>query len=243
MTLKEILDYYAGLLIVQYRIKPKARATIRLLTNQAACNGLVEAERTCFDLDTAQGAQLDVLGRIVGVPRNVYGLDLAHEYFSFTRYLTSEASVGFGRYNAQPEEELFYRYNNYAIYTLTDFEMRTMIYLKIIFNNKYSSFKHLKDAIYAKFGNDIDIAESPLGIDTSGFTYWNFTRYSGSPASTGWGRYSDSPFTGNMYRYAFSGLMQMTYRVKSQYANAIAAAVFLHIIPKPMGVRVNVVYN
>lgn len=202
----------------------------------------MQTEQDCFDLDTAYGVQLTVLGKIVGVPRNVYGLDLAHTYFNFTRALTSIASNGFGRANEQPDSLLFYRAHNYAIYTMTDFEMRTAIYLKIIFNNKYSSFKDLKEAIYAKFGNDINIGESPIGRDTSGYTYFNFTRSSGTPASNGFARASDDPYIDYFYRGAYSGLMQITYTVKNMYANAIAAAIYLKIIPKPMGVGVNAIY-
>jgi hypothetical protein len=243
MELHEILEYYSGLLIVQYRGKEKAINTTRVFANQSVCDGIMEAEKICFDLDTALGAQLTVLGKIIGVERNVYGLDLGHVFFNFTRYLGSPASYGFGRYNVQPDAYLFYRYNNYAIYTLTDFEMRALIYLKIIFNNKYSSFKRIKEALWAKFRDQIDIAESPLGVDTDGYTFFNFTRYSGTPASTGFGRYGDDPYIDYIYRYAYSGLMQLTYQVKTIYQNAVEAAVFLNIIPKPMAVRVNVVYN
>jgi hypothetical protein len=233
MELQEILEYYSGLLIVQYREKEKAINTTRVFVNQSVCDGIMEAEKICFDLDTALGAQLTVLGKIIGVERNVYGLDLGHVFFNFTRYLGSPASYGFGRYNAQPDADLFYRYNNYAIYTLTDFEMRALIYLKIIF----------KEALWAKFRDQIDIAESPLGVDTDGYTFFNFTRYSGTPASVGFGRYEDDPYIDYIYRYAYSGLMQLTYQVKTIYQNAVEAAVFLNIMPKPMGVQVNVVYN
>lgn len=243
MTLDQILDYYAGLLIIQYRIKPKAKATVRLIVNQTVCDGLVQVEQGCFDLDTAIGIQLDILGKIVGVQRNIYGLDLGHTYFNFTRYVGTPASEGFGRYSEQPDEDLFYRYGIYGIYTLTDFELRALIYLKIIFNNKYSSFKNIKEAIYVKFGSDIDVAESPLGIDFSGYTFWNFTRYSGTPDSNGFGRYSDAPYVYYDYRYAYSGLMQLTYRVNEVYRNAFESGVYLNIIPKPMGVTVNAVYN
>ena len=243
MQLSDILDYYSQQLIYQYRLKSKAKSTIRLLANQAVCDGLVQEEQSCFDLDTAMGAQLTILGNIVGVPRNVYGLDLGHVYFSFTRYLTSEASIGFGRYNEQPDTDVWLRYASYGIYTLIDFELRALIRLKIIFNTTYSSFKELKEKIYAVFGNDINIAESPVGRDTSGFTYFNFTRYSGVPASNGFGRYSDDPYLYYWYRFAYSGLMQLTYTVKSIYINAIAAAVFLNIMPHPCAVKVNVVYN
>jgi hypothetical protein len=163
MTNQQVLDYYTSKLIVQYRTKPNALATIELLANLAFCDGLMEVEPTCFDLETAVGAQLDILGRIVGVPREVYGLDLEHTFFNFTRYIAEPTSIGFGRYADDPySADLFWRYNflNSAVYTLTDVELLTLIKLKIILNNIYSSFKNLKEAIYDFFGSDIDVMDN-----------------------------------------------------------------------------------
>lgn len=58
----------------QYRNKPKAVAwyniTRRLATELAST---IEAVRVMYNIDTAQGAQLDILGRIVVIPRSFVG--------------------------------------------------------------------------------------------------------------------------------------------------------------------------
>jgi len=61
-----------NLLIKQYWEKPKAKAEIefRAQTWQTVSDFLAALD-PAFDLDNAVGAQLDVLGRIVGISRNV----------------------------------------------------------------------------------------------------------------------------------------------------------------------------
>ena len=233
MDIEAIKNYYGGLLIVQYKTKPKAQATVRLLAALPNGDGLLDQEMACFDLNTAVGVQLDILGRIVGVQREVYGLDLEHTFFSFTRYDGEPDSIGFGRYTDNPySTDLFLRYNNWAVYTLTDFELRTLIKLKIIFNNAYSSLKDLKEGLYAAFAGDIDVVE-PTPYAEDGFS---LTRYNASPASVGFGRYDDDPYSGNVLRYSQYEVMKLDFYYKAIYTNAWAAAEFLGIVPKPMGV-------
>jgi hypothetical protein len=241
----DVLDKYAGLLIIQYRYLPKASATMRLIANQNVCDGLPFTEQNCFDLDTASGEQLTVLGKIIGVPRDVSGLDLAHTFFAFVRYNDTSAGIGFGRYKTSPyPSDLWYRYNNYAIYTTSDFELRSLIRLKIISNNTYMSLKNLVELITDVFGTDITVGESAKSLDASLYTFFNFTRYSPIIMNTGFGRYSDSPYpTGLWYRYVYFALMTLTYRVKTKYQTVMTVADYLNIIPKPMSVKVNVVFN
>ncbi len=161
MTLTELQDYYANQLIAQYRGLNKASNTMRLVANMSLCDGLMLVEPTCFDLDTAIGAQLTILGNIVGAPRNVIGLDLVHTFFQFTRYAGSPAGVGFGRYNSNPyPTSIFKRYHSGETYTLTDFEMRYLIKLKIIYNNTWTSTKYLIEALWNLFGSAVSVVDN-----------------------------------------------------------------------------------
>lgn len=65
-------DYYANLLIIQYNGLPKASQTIRLLTEVASGDEILNQLPEAFDVDTAVGAQLDLIGQFVGADR--YGL-------------------------------------------------------------------------------------------------------------------------------------------------------------------------
>ncbi|MBO7735892.1 MAG: DUF2612 domain-containing protein [Methanobrevibacter sp.] len=69
--MSEYTDYYADLLILQYKTQPKARATISALTEKVIADGLLLDVINGFNLLTAEGKQLDLLGKYIGLSRNV----------------------------------------------------------------------------------------------------------------------------------------------------------------------------
>lgn len=72
MTDQQIIDYYANLLVLQYRGKPKAYATIQTLVTPVIMDQLPTQVLNAFSLNTAVGVQLDVIGKYQGVTRNGY---------------------------------------------------------------------------------------------------------------------------------------------------------------------------
>lgn len=69
---QDFINQYTLLLIKQYWEKPKAKAEIELLMSTwSESYSLFSSFEDAFDLDLAIGNQLDIIGRIVGVPRNV----------------------------------------------------------------------------------------------------------------------------------------------------------------------------
>jgi hypothetical protein len=72
MTTSEIIAYYVNLLIMQYKGKPRAEAHIETLVEPVVRNQLFLQIQNAFDIDTAIGAQLDVLGKYAGVQRASY---------------------------------------------------------------------------------------------------------------------------------------------------------------------------
>lgn len=93
-----LTDEYTALLIKQYWEKPKAFAEIELgASTWDKVRGLLASLDNAFDLDFAVGAQLDVLGRIVGIPREVPDV-IAKTYFGFS---INPDNLGFAdRFNA-----------------------------------------------------------------------------------------------------------------------------------------------
>jgi hypothetical protein len=157
-----ILKYYSDLLVVQYKGKPKAVATVQAAVKCSICDGLLQQLATSFDLDTATGDQLTLIGKIVGVPREVIGFDLSHTFFQMVGYSEDPTGrIGMGSYSDDPyTESLFKRYIDNASYSLSDFEMLSLIKMKIICNNSGSSFKDIKEALYTYFQGGIDILPS-----------------------------------------------------------------------------------
>jgi hypothetical protein len=79
-----LLAETTNLLIKQYWEKPKAKAEIELLASTSEkTRAFLAALDPAFDLDNAVGAQLDVLGRIVGISRNVPAV-VPKVYFGFS---------------------------------------------------------------------------------------------------------------------------------------------------------------
>lgn len=83
MTADELADYYRNLLILQYKGQPKARATIKALAKEAIGEPLTlfPDVRDVWDLETAVGAQLDILGNVHGLKRYINNIDLSKDYF------------------------------------------------------------------------------------------------------------------------------------------------------------------
>jgi len=77
MNLTDTINYYANLLIIQYRNKPKAVATIKAIVSLFLSDDIFLQVQDAFDLDTAVGVQLDVLGKYTGVSRRGYAFDRA----------------------------------------------------------------------------------------------------------------------------------------------------------------------
>lgn len=69
INIDDVINYYQNLLIVQYNQKEKAKAEIGLFTEQLLNNDIYSQVAEGFDLDTAVGNQLDILGKLIGVNR------------------------------------------------------------------------------------------------------------------------------------------------------------------------------
>lgn len=74
-NLTELEDYYKNLLIIQYHDKAKAQAVVSNWVDCMVADGLLLDLPEAFNVDTAIGAQLDLIGKIVGLPRNGFNDD------------------------------------------------------------------------------------------------------------------------------------------------------------------------
>lgn len=74
MTDLQLINYYANLLILQYRQKPNAFATIQDLVEPVIMAQVPAQVNLAFDPATAAGQQLDFVGKYVGAKRVGYDL-------------------------------------------------------------------------------------------------------------------------------------------------------------------------
>lgn len=86
MTTDELIKYYTNLLIIQYKGLPNARATIAALAGEVVADSIMTQVRDCWDIETAVGPQLDIIGRVWGLSRYIYTADMSKEYFGMPAY-------------------------------------------------------------------------------------------------------------------------------------------------------------
>lgn len=158
---KQLIEYYQDLLIVQYHDKPKAKAMIKAEMEETLANLLDIQVRDAFDVDTAVGVQLDIIGKWVGVDRIFKGQMFDNKsWFSLTRYNkpTTPLQGGFSRFdNFDTLEGGFLTYD-FIVSTrnkINDTDFRLLIKLKIIRNNIKHSPKDIDEAVYKLFANTL----------------------------------------------------------------------------------------
>jgi hypothetical protein len=150
--IKAMVDYYTNLLILQYHNKEKAKKTIGALIEPLGEN-IFDLD-DAFDVDSAVGKQLDILGEWVGIPRILLGVDLDKIYYELSDQLElSETPIS--RYDLL-SWGIFKRYRSKreSIYTLNDYQMRILIKLKIIYNmTDWTSYS--LDVLFLNFFGDM----------------------------------------------------------------------------------------
>lgn len=147
-------DEYEKLLIWQYQDKPKAKAHINLLLAEyKKIYDLLNSIPESFDLDKAVGKQQDILGKILGISRNV-PFAIPKRFFGFTN---NPNSYYFDRRLKTDGLKIPFKRkleNSYTDGQLDDFQYRLFLKAKAIKNN-----------VKAKMIDDIDNLSLQSAID------------------------------------------------------------------------------
>lgn len=165
--LKELEDYYANLLIVQYNGKPKAVATIKLFVRLLFVNMILLQIREAFDWKTATGKQLDIIGEWVGTNRFYDGqLFDFHPWFALIDWESEPDNLqgGFSTFENFDELEggvLDYQTILPTQNKMNDQAFRIMIGLKIIKNSISATCKNIDDAIWKYFEGKVYTVWTP----------------------------------------------------------------------------------
>jgi hypothetical protein len=172
---KQLKEYYQDLLIMQYHDKPKAREVVKANIEEELCNLLEQKVKDAFDVDTAIGVQLDIIGKWVGIERIFKGQKYDNQaWFSLPRYnqKTNSFMHGFSTY-ATFEEEGGYLTYDFILGTknkLNDNDFRMLIKLKIIRNNIPHSPKPIDDAMYKLFADTLYTVWNEMVYNSDAFT-------------------------------------------------------------------------
>lgn len=160
----EVINYYVNLLIIQYNNKSKARATIDLYVRNLIDNDIVQQVRDGFNLETAVGKQLDILGEYLGVDRfYTRPFDLEGDYYSFTTYQTyladNEAGMtNYANYTTDVGDYVTYE-NLKQSQTMNDDDYRLILKLKIIQNNSDHTNRSIDEGLFRFFGTDLVMSD------------------------------------------------------------------------------------
>ena len=159
--LETLKQYFADLLIIQYRGSKRNRRLIEFLVELIFANNLaLEIKEKTVNVDESIGAQLDVVGKWVGIDRFYYKELWTHPYLAYPNYSTIKSSDysqyqgGFSTYtNFADNNGGFLTYKAWSSIRakanqIGDEYFRKLIKLKIIKNNINHTCKNIDDAIW-----------------------------------------------------------------------------------------------
>jgi hypothetical protein len=159
----EIIEYYKDLLLYQYVNLPKARATIGALVAASISDLIILDVNDGFNIETAVGAQLDMLGEFIGFSRRVYS-ELIRDWFEMVDSTAPVTTTGFTDYTDSTinPDSVFYRdlYAKGSVSDLTDEEYRYMLKLCVILNNNDNTLSSIQYLLFNFFGSDLLIYDS-----------------------------------------------------------------------------------
>ncbi len=150
--LEDVKNYYADLLILQYRNKPKARETIKTGVEIYLADGLIFQLQDVLDIDRVEGFCLDLIGKILGASRKVQGLLIDRKYFSFER----EGALGFSTKYKTSDGMFKNHYNStLSFYSLGDDDYRILLKFKALANIQRASMAQMDENLWNTFKGDV----------------------------------------------------------------------------------------
>jgi len=162
MTTQDLIDYYKGLLILQYATQPNALATVDAVIKALVQDQIVSKVRDAFDLETAIGAQLDIVASYRGIPRVVFGV-VPDEDWSLMEYSDADNSLyGWMEYSDADPFINWLEYNdlNGVPKSLTDTQMRRLIKLVAGLHSWDGGLGSLDRILFSTFGHYVNVVDN-----------------------------------------------------------------------------------
>jgi len=163
----DLISYYQALLIFQYAALPNAQGTVGAAVSQLVANAIISQVRDAFNLPTAVGAQLDILGEFRGAQRQYFDINLTRTYFTMPFYGAADPLLGFAIYGGIGTVTWYFEtYNDSggggggAQFTLTDAEMRLLIQYLADLHNSDFGLGDLDDLLFKYFGNNVTLTDN-----------------------------------------------------------------------------------
>jgi hypothetical protein len=161
MLTSDVLSYYSELLIVQYVSLPNAIGTIQAYVGALVQNQITTQVQEAFELATASGAQLTILGTYRGIPRQLFGLPSGN-YWSLVPYNdpSPDSYYGWATYAGSAPNWLWLQYDDVTTAVLTDPQMRRMIQFKALLDSSPLTLGALDAILYTTFGIYVNLVDN-----------------------------------------------------------------------------------
>jgi len=165
MTTDELISYYSNLLIMQYRNKSKAVETVKAFVDETIASQIVQQVDDGFDLETAIGEQLTILGTYRNAPRLIFGLILTKQFFAMPGYDDVDPSTakGFATYDDNPNPSWYfvlYSDVNNLIYSLSDSDLRNLIKYLAELNSSDHGLGEIDNILFKYFGTYVTLDDN-----------------------------------------------------------------------------------
>lgn len=159
--INKAVEYYKELLLYQYQNQTKAMGTIDLLVRSILSELIPLDVMNSFNIDTAVGTQLDILGQYIGLSRRVAIIPVRNFWTLADYQLYNPLTPHYGLLDYTDSEvnkdSIFYTYfsENYSLTDLDDSDYRAMLKLKIALNNIDNSLLSIATVLYDFFGDKV----------------------------------------------------------------------------------------
>lgn len=157
MLTQEVIEFYSDLLIVQYATLSNAIKTVQTYVGALVQNQIIDQVDNSFDLTTAVGNQLNILGTYRGVNRQVFGL-ASGSYWSMIPYPdpAPNSYLGWVAYSDAAPTWNWLQYQDSTTFSvgsiLTDTQMRRLIQFKAAIQSAPFVLGAIDDILYSTFG-------------------------------------------------------------------------------------------
>lgn len=185
IDIENTVEYYKDLLIIQYENKEKARSEVGLHITTLLANDIISKVQDGYDIDTAIGVQLDVLGKYIGKDRLFEASELSDENYRFVLKLRILQN-NIDHSHKSIDDGLFAFFGDSLI--MSAGTNMTIIYFVDSANLNKASIAFSKEVL-----------PRPMGVSITGliernkklFGFTNYNRSSVSDLSTGFTNYTD----------------------------------------------------
>lgn len=159
--LDNLVSAYVRLLVFQFQL-PKAQAMCAAFARQALGDGIAADVRDAYEVASAVGPQLDVLGKYIGLPRTI-GAPTPLPWFGFVRAAGGGNPNGFIRTaNSDNRSAVFFRagYQGTRNTALSDNSYSFMLALKIILNSSDGTLASIDKYIQALLPDTVTVVDN-----------------------------------------------------------------------------------